>query len=215
MRKAGGIYEILNAANGKRYIGSAVCFSLRWNNHRVSLRRSKHHSAALQHAWNKYGEEAFVFRALLACAKEQLLFQEQRAIHGFMPAYNICKVAGSQLGAKRTPEQRVRYAGALRGQIRGPHSAEHRAKLSAAHTGQKRSPEQCARIGASKRGRKLTAEQRASMSAVRRGKSLTAEHRAKIAAARAGRKRAPFTTEARANMSTARVADWKKRKPPV
>jgi predicted GIY-YIG superfamily endonuclease len=35
----GGIYEIANRVNGKRYIGSAAFFNKRWSQHRGLLRR--------------------------------------------------------------------------------------------------------------------------------------------------------------------------------
>ena len=58
MKNQSGIYEILNTANGKRYIGSAVHFARRWYLHCWKLNRGEHHSAKLQNAWNKHGAGA-------------------------------------------------------------------------------------------------------------------------------------------------------------
>jgi hypothetical protein len=51
-----GIYQILNKANQKRYIGSAsgkAGFNGRWGLHKTMLNQSQHHSTHLQRAWNK------------------------------------------------------------------------------------------------------------------------------------------------------------------
>lgn len=176
-----GIYEIVNTANGKRYIGSAVHFAKRRAAHVCDLRKNRHHSEHLQRAWNKYGPGAFAFRALLICAPENLLDYEQRAIDGFRPEYNICPKAGSPLGVK--------------------HSAETRAKMSAVQKDREFTPEHRARISAAQTGVKFTPERCALMSAAMLGKQNTPEQRAKISAALAGRKKTP---EAIANMTAAR-----------
>jgi group I intron endonuclease len=56
-----GIYKIINVVNNKFYVGSAVDFSKRKTKHWWSLRSQKHANKHLQSAWNKYGEEAFLF----------------------------------------------------------------------------------------------------------------------------------------------------------
>ena len=109
---ASGVYEIANLVNGKRYIGSATNFRGRWNVHRSDLRKGKHHSKKLQHAWNKYGAEAFRFGPLLLCSKPNLIFFEQRCLDGLRPEYNIATVAGSILGMKLSPE-RIEKAAAV------------------------------------------------------------------------------------------------------
>lgn len=56
-----GIYKIINVINNKFYVGSAVSFSRRKTRHFSELRTNKHSNSKLQNAWNKYGEQAFVF----------------------------------------------------------------------------------------------------------------------------------------------------------
>jgi group I intron endonuclease len=157
-----GIYQVLNLVNGKRYVGSAANFVKRWAEHRRQLREGIHHSRVLQRAWVKYGPAAFIFKPLLICAPKDLEMYEQRALDGYQPEYNICKIAGSSLGTKRSPEQRERVAAALRGKKRGPHSPEHRAKIGAARRGKKRAPFSaawCSKIAANsqRKRRPLTA----------------------------------------------------------
>lgn len=58
---AQGIYKIINVVNNKFYVGSAVDFTKRKRRHWWALRSQKHANKHLQSAWNKYGEQAFVF----------------------------------------------------------------------------------------------------------------------------------------------------------
>lgn len=58
------IYRITNMANNKYYIGSADSFARREWQHKYDLKRGKHKNPRLQSAWNKYGEEMFVFEII-------------------------------------------------------------------------------------------------------------------------------------------------------
>jgi group I intron endonuclease len=98
-----GIYEIVNAVNGKRYIGS-TSKKTRWQEHRRLLRRSKHHSPMLQSAWNRYGEGAFTFRLLEECSLSDLIIREQHYLDTLKPEYNVSKTAGSPRGVKKSQE---------------------------------------------------------------------------------------------------------------
>lgn len=55
--KLSGIYEIINLANGKRYIGSAQEFKCRWKDHCRSLKNNKHQNKHFQSSFNKHFEE--------------------------------------------------------------------------------------------------------------------------------------------------------------
>lgn len=95
-----GIYKITNTINGRFYIGSAVSISKRWNVHKSQLRNGKHHSATLQRAWNKYGEDAFEFSVVEYVDRERLLEVEQEYIDRLNPCdpkvgYNISKMASA------------------------------------------------------------------------------------------------------------------------
>ncbi len=56
------IYKIINLVNGKFYVGSTVKHKDRFRCHRNRLRTNQHHAKHLQAAWNKYGEQNFIFR---------------------------------------------------------------------------------------------------------------------------------------------------------
>lgn len=170
-----GIYIIRNSANGRAYVGSAVHITQRWHEHRYLLRAGKHHSIKLQRAWAKYGEESFEFAILEPAPIADLIAVEQRWIDKLSAAdpakgYNVATRAGSRWGVK--------------------HSAETRARFSAARLGQKRSLQTRQRISEALTGRTVSAETRARQSAARIGRPLgpqSPEHRAKLSAALKGR----------------------------
>lgn len=67
-QKEFGIYSITNTCTGDMYIGqTVVSFEERWNQHKRELRNNKHENSMLQRAFNKYGEEAFIYRILHLC----------------------------------------------------------------------------------------------------------------------------------------------------
>lgn len=94
-------------------------------------------------------------------------------------------------------------------------SEEHRAKISAANKGKKRSDATKRKMSAAKigkKGKKLSEETKAKISAARKGKKFTAEHRAKISAAKIGKKgKKPWnkgkklSAEHRAKISAAQI----------
>lgn len=174
-----GVYEVLNTASNKRYIGSAVDFSKRWNQHRHALRNGQHHSPKLQHAWNKYGEEAFKFLPILVCQKGMLAFYEQQLLDKAKPEYNIALDATNpMLGRKHSSETRAKMSAALVGNDRAlgkEFSAEHRAKIGAASIGRQHSTETKQRISVAKKG--MPVAKRGPMSQAQRD-SISAAKRA-------------------------------------
>lgn len=75
--KSIGIYCIENTINGKKYIGLSRNIEQRWNEHRSKLRRGKHINICLQRAWDKYGEDAFMFYILELCDSDMLSEREE------------------------------------------------------------------------------------------------------------------------------------------
>lgn len=90
--------------NGKSYIGSSINLNWRKTKHFTELRNQKHHSIILQKAFNKYGEDCFEFKVLANCLPKYLIKLEQWFIDNINPEYNVCKIAGSCLGVKRSKE---------------------------------------------------------------------------------------------------------------
>ena len=93
-----GVYKIVNKATGDEYIGSAAHFQSRWKAHIKELRGGRHHSPYLQRSWNKHGENAFEFKKLLVCSRQNLLVYEQLLLDALQPKYNTCKIANNRLG---------------------------------------------------------------------------------------------------------------------
>jgi hypothetical protein len=114
--KLGGIYSIVHTKSKRIYIGSASLFFKRWSEHRMNLRRNKHPNKRLQNAWNKYGEEAFVFEIIEIIknpTKELLEAREQYWIDFYKSAdrkigFNIRKIAQSNLGIKLAKSKKVK-----------------------------------------------------------------------------------------------------------
>lgn len=103
-----GIYQIVNDANGKTYVGSAVNIRKRVTFHVATLQNNTHHSIKLQRAWNKYGEPSFISRVLEEVdSPEQLLEREQYwidTLQSVKNGYNVAPKAGSTLGLVYTRE---------------------------------------------------------------------------------------------------------------
>jgi group I intron endonuclease len=144
---AGGIYHILNTVNGKRYIGSARNIDTRWKQHRRELRENRHHSITLQRAWNKYGEQAFVFEILdeidyssILLVAEQCYLSMNFGENGEKLGYNIYPTAGGSKGAKHRPEVIARRIGRKC-------TEESRRKMSESHIGKLLPEEQKRKIG--------------------------------------------------------------------
>ena len=176
-----GIYEIVNTVNGKRYVGSANDFHKRWKLHLFHLSKGTHHSPHLQASWDKHGAENFSFNKIVLCARSDLIMYEQLAMDALRPEFNVARLAGSCQGVK--------------------HSAETRAKLSAAkmgnkHTlGYKHRPESIALMAESKRGKPGPTK----------GKTLSPEHVAKVVAAHIGSRRSQETRDKIAAKARGRV----------
>ncbi len=133
------IYRIVRLKSGQCYIGhtSKTTTDARWKQHKIDLRRKKHHSQYLQNSWNKHGADAFKFELIEECDEVSKLIREQYWIDGLNSCYNHAKVAGSRKGVKFTRIQRE-----LLSKLRMGHatSEETREKIRKAHLGKKQEP---------------------------------------------------------------------------
>lgn len=143
------IYKITNMVNGKYYIGSSVNLKGRWNHHKSELRNNQHHSRYLQNAWNKYGEESFVFELCEICDASQKLVREQVYLDTLKPAYNVSPLAtgGSGFTLSNEAKEKIRKKATGR-----PVSEETRKKISEALKGRKLSDTHKAKIKANTPG---------------------------------------------------------------
>jgi group I intron endonuclease len=72
------IYEILNLKTNKKYIGSAVNFEKRKQRHLYKLENNQHHSKSLQHSWNKYTPDDFVFNIIEEIKDRTILLEREQ-----------------------------------------------------------------------------------------------------------------------------------------
>jgi group I intron endonuclease len=113
--RTSGIYKWTCTPTGRIYIGSAVNLQARWYGHRATLRGGRHSNAYLQHAWNKYGEDAFTFEVLELVLAPFLLEREQYYLDKLKPftrnnGFNIYPTAGSPYGYEVSDEARQKMS---------------------------------------------------------------------------------------------------------
>lgn len=106
-----GIYKITCTANQKIYVGSTYNFDSRFKTHRNSLKNNKHKNPYLQAAYNKYGEENFIYEIIEYCKEEDLLFREQywmdlTECYVREKGFNNCVLSDRPLGYKHTEENK-------------------------------------------------------------------------------------------------------------
>lgn len=186
------IYRITNMANGKYYIGSADSFARREWQHKYDLKRGVHKNPRLQAAWNKYGEEMFVFEILqeIPEGESQLQIEDGylKKCVGQPDCYNINTGAElPRLGLKHTEESKLKTSLNRKGKTAGKNHYRY---------GKQVSPDVREKIGAAQRGKSKGT-----------GRKVSEEGRAKIRAnIEAGRSHMHWlgrkhTEEAKAKMS--------------
>jgi len=150
-----GIYKITNKQNDKFYVGSSTNIERRWYSHKSYLRRNAHPNKHLQNAWNKYGEECFVFSVLQETEEDMLLDKEQEIIDESnccdkKVGYNKSLTAGSPMkGRKHSPETIEKIKQASTGR---KHTQKSREKISSSNKGKKRSNEARRKMSEAKKG---------------------------------------------------------------
>lgn len=157
LKDKSGIYQIRNLINEKIYIGSAKSLPKRKNIHFCELKNGKHHSVKLQRAFNKYGEENFVFEVIeFVEDKSKLLECEQYWIDRFNSSkegYNINPCAENRLGVILSDETKQK----LSKSHKGIHSGEKNPMFGKRHTKE-------TRIKMSNNRKPMTEEQRKKLS---------------------------------------------------
>lgn len=91
-----GIYKITNIKNGMFYLGGSKDINKRWNQHKRDLSKNRHHSIHFQRAWNKHGENNFLFEIIETTTEKELIKKEQYYLNTLKPwknriGYNLSK----------------------------------------------------------------------------------------------------------------------------
>jgi len=196
VKKISGIYMIYNLQNHKRYVGSSVDCSFnssgRWYFHRNLLRKNKHYNFYLQNAWNKYGEQNFIFETIEECEKEKLIEREQYwmdfySSYEMNKGYNICRMAANTLGFRHSEETKKKLSNMFLGKRSGEngywfgkhHSLETKMKIKEnlpdihgknnPMFGKRHTEETKRKIGEKSKGRYFSPEARKKMSENNKG----------------------------------------------
>jgi len=159
-----GVYKITNIINNKCYIGSSKTIKKRWYEHKRQLRKNQHHSKALQRAFNKYGENNFVFEILELCEPNELLIIEQKYFDLIKPEYIILKTAGRFDGYKHTEETKKLLSEISKNQVRVPCAEETKIKIGDANRNRVFSDEHKEKLSNARKGKKLSEEQKKKIS---------------------------------------------------
>ena len=186
------IYKIINLTNAKFYVGSTVKWRTRVRTHRRKLATGSHHCLPLQNAWNKYGEQSFVFRIVAVVDDAEELHKVEQAFltehHGTGVCYNMARYTdNSNRGAVRSQRHKDRLSEALKLHYENhahprlglPHSEDSKALMRANRAGKAVSEDTKAKLREANLGKRASVETRAKLSAMRSGKERTAEHAAK------------------------------------
>jgi ribosome-binding protein aMBF1 (putative translation factor) len=110
------VFEITYRPTGAQYVGSTNNLRLRWQRHRLDLRRGRHHNRFLQRSWLRYGERQFRLDVLeWGEAGVDLVAREQHSIDSLRPRFNLTAFAAAPgRGAKRSAAVRAQMAAARR-----------------------------------------------------------------------------------------------------
>lgn len=132
--KSCGVYQIRNLVNGTVYIGQSINIEKRFSQHLSSLRSGKTNNKYFQRAYDKYGEENFVFEILKLCEQGELVKYENYFINNSKSVYNIRPSAETNKGIKRTKETRILLSKIHKGKTI---SQETRKRMSESRMGEK------------------------------------------------------------------------------
>jgi group I intron endonuclease len=145
-----GIYTITNLINGKYYVGYTKNFSNRKRSHFLKLKNNKHHNIYLQNAFNKYGEENFVFEVLEHYLDEGFVLSSME--HWWC---NMLQAHNKKYGYNDKPTNHYN-SGSL--------TEKAKNKLRKINLGKKASDETKKKMSQSSKGRKHTKEAKEKMS---------------------------------------------------
>jgi group I intron endonuclease len=190
-----GVYIIRSKLKPERcYIGHSIMVEKRWSIHINDLKANKHHSPKLQRHFNKYELSDLTFNIICECDRCDLIPIEQFYIDAYNPYFNCSPTASSNLGIKKTEEQRAKSRGRKC-------SEEAKLKMSIARKGVKRSAESIEKGRISHLGKRLSEETKRKISKSHLGIRPSEETKLKQSIIHKGIKLKPHSEETRRKMS--------------
>lgn len=111
-----GIYIIENLINSKVYVGSTKrAFHTRKTKHINSLQNNNHGNEHLQNAWNKYGEDNFIFKIHIICEpqdceKLEAFTIKDKQANNRKHGYNIASVKEYKFDYKLSESERLKLS---------------------------------------------------------------------------------------------------------
>ena len=179
-----GIYKIINIVNNKIYVGSSVNIKERKKRHFIKLKSNKHENRYLQNAFNKYGEENFIFEIIEYVENKNMLLEREQywidelSVCDRNIGYNMRLKAGSNLGYICSEETREKlrqislYLGLKPPSCKGIKlSEEHKNKISNSHKGKKMSKEAVFKSAEARKGYITPMEVKQKISKALKGKT--------------------------------------------
>jgi group I intron endonuclease len=170
-----GIYRIINLHDGKQYIGSASSFKHRLYDHSNKLKNNEHHNPIIQHAFTKYGSNAFRFEIVEILSNDEICKQlvfEQRYLDEIFKIknhydyyYNVAKNASAPMIGRRHTDESIKKMSGENNPSFGKRGSD------SPNFGRKHSPETIERLKErpSNLGRKWTNNQKKHLSEKNRG----------------------------------------------
>jgi group I intron endonuclease len=175
-KNGSGIYKFINIINNKVYVGSAFNLKNRRRQHLFSLRHNKHCNEHLQSAWNKYGEENFIFEVIEYVDDKTMLLNVEEFYILLYDAnnrefgYNKREISDSNKGMKHTDEAKQKMSDAHKKENLSEQSRKNmsdggkgkiisddcKRKISEGNSGKHRSKEDCDKISNGKMGKKIS-----------------------------------------------------------
>jgi group I intron endonuclease len=220
------VYKIRNVTNQKFYVGSTINMKERTRTHRNKLRRGAHHTPHLQAAWNKYGEECFVFEVIeevpsvdvLQAAEDVWLTEHVGQPHCYnaglrsgAPWRGVSTEDHPNYGRPKTPEEIVAISTGVKKRYEDPTYTPRRGKQHTEETKAKISAKVQAAVSEGRSGKFIPSEEtRKRMSQALKGNQnakghiRTEEHRRRLSEANKGNQNwlgRSHTEEAKAKLS--------------
>lgn len=171
-----GVYRIINKYNNNCYIGSSNNLRQRYRSHLNRLTKNKNKCSILQRAFNKYGQDNFIFQVILCCDSKDRLYYEQQLIDELKPRYNV------YIQVNDSPLRTIPMSNITKEKLRMSHQGiklteRHKSNISQGLKGHKVSDKTKQKQSSARKGIKFKEETLYKMSIAKKGKPWSENRR--------------------------------------